>query len=180
MPIGVSGDEDAKMHVIPAGPLPPNPTDLMISERMESLISEATGRYDLVVFDTPPTIVSDAIPVVKAVSGVIVVTHVGRTTRDAAIHLSHQLANLGAQVLGVVANGLSGREPGYYGYAYGYPPASATVTKTAPLTTASAHEPAVKDGKRPTSVDIAAGESEDGSEPIPAGEARRGLRERSR
>ena len=108
------------MDVLPAGPLPPNPSDLVESERMRSLITQAERGYDLVVIDTPPTsIVSDAIPLVRQVSGVLVVTRLGRTTRDAAAHLNRQLRNLDAPTLGVVVNGV-GKQSSYYGgYAYG-------------------------------------------------------------
>jgi polysaccharide biosynthesis transport protein len=155
VPVTPGAGDGPAMHVLPAGVLPPNPTDLLLSDRMRWLIGEATARYDLVVIDTPPTsIVSDAIPVVKEVSGVIVVTRVGRTPREAAIHLSHQLENLGARVLGVVANGLSGREPGYYGYAYGYAPATVPEREPTPPAAKTATEPAASasaaaDGPQP-------------------------------
>ena len=68
-----------------AGPLPPNPDELIDSERMREVVVEAQLRYDLVVIDTPPTsVVSDAIPLMNAVSGVIVVGRLGRTSRDSA------------------------------------------------------------------------------------------------
>jgi Mrp family chromosome partitioning ATPase len=74
-----------------------------------------------VVIDTPPTsVVSDAIPLVKEVSGVIVVCRLGKTTRESANHLRQQLENLEANTLGVVVNSV-GRQSGYgYAYAYGY------------------------------------------------------------
>jgi polysaccharide biosynthesis transport protein len=110
------------VDVIVAGPLPPNPTDLIASDRMEALIRSAEERYDLVVVDTPPTsVVSDAIPLIKEVSGVIVVSRVGVSMRDAVSRLNRQLRNLNAPLLGVVVNGL--KDPSAtYGYGYGYSP----------------------------------------------------------
>jgi Mrp family chromosome partitioning ATPase len=56
---------------------------------MRQVIDTAEREYDLVVIDTPPTsVVSDAIPLVKEVSGVLVVARLGRTSKDAAAHLA--------------------------------------------------------------------------------------------
>lgn len=108
------------MDVIVAGKIPPNPTDLLESGRMAELIRSAEETYDLVVIDTPPVaVVSDAIPLLKRAGGVIVVTLLGSTRRDAAGHLRRQLDGLGANVLGVVVNGVRG-DDGVYGSLYGY------------------------------------------------------------
>jgi capsular exopolysaccharide synthesis family protein len=110
------------MDVVTAGPLPPNPTDLIESERMAEVIRAAEDLYDLVVIDTPPTaIVSDAIPLVTRVSGVIVVSRLGKSIRESLVHLRNQFRNLDAPTLGVVVNALGGNESGYgYGNTYGY------------------------------------------------------------
>jgi polysaccharide biosynthesis transport protein len=106
------------MDVIVAGPRPPNPVDLLESDRMHQVIEEAGRDYDLVIVDTPPTaVVSDAIPLTKQVDGVIVVSRLGRSTRDGLRHLQRQLEHLRASVLGVVVNDAKriGRR---YGYGY--------------------------------------------------------------
>ncbi len=88
---------------------------------MRELITEAEREYDLVVVDTPPmAVVSDAIPLIKEVGGVIVVGRLGKTTRDASARLKDQLDNLGAPVLGIVINGVKADADGY-GYGYGDP-----------------------------------------------------------
>jgi Mrp family chromosome partitioning ATPase len=93
----------------------------MESERMRELIREAERDYDLVVIDAPPiTTVSDAIPLLSQVSGVIVVSRIGSNTRPLMKRLSEQLRNLDAPVLGVVANFASLRDELYYGYGYGH------------------------------------------------------------
>jgi receptor protein-tyrosine kinase len=115
------------LDVLTAGPIPPNPSDLVESDKMRKIIEAAEDAYDLVIIDTPPTsVVSDAIPLVRLVSGVLVVTRLGKTTKDSAHHLHDQLQNLDANVLGVVVNSAS-RRAGYgpqqgYGYSYGYEP----------------------------------------------------------
>jgi succinoglycan biosynthesis transport protein ExoP len=119
---GTNGSSAGRtMDVIVAGPLPPNPVDLIESERMRQLLTDAERDYELVVIDTPPTAaVSDAIALTRQVRGVIVVGRLGVTTRDAIAHLRRQLENLDAPTLGVVVNSVSRGDGGYYVDAYGY------------------------------------------------------------
>jgi len=108
------------VDVVLAGPLPPNPSDLLESDRMREVIAAAERGYDLLVIDTPPTsVVSDAIPLIKQVGGVIVVARLAKTTREAATHLRNQLRNLDARVFGIVVNAVGSDAEGY-GYTYGY------------------------------------------------------------
>ncbi len=124
---------EATMDVIVAGRMPPNPVDLLQSQRMLDLIAELEEAYDLVVIDTPPvSVVSDAIPLLSRVGGVIVVTRLGQTTREGAEHLRRQLDDLNAHTLGVVINGVTTAD-GYYGDTYGY----ADNYETAPATSKS-------------------------------------------
>ena len=107
------------LSILLAGPSPPNPADLIESARMVHLQKEATEEFNLVVVDTPPTsLVSDAIPLIKRVSGVIAVVRVGRSTQTGIVQLREQLRNLEVPVLLVVANAAS--DPGRHdrGYAY--------------------------------------------------------------
>jgi capsular exopolysaccharide synthesis family protein len=121
---GASDTEGAgsrhELHVILAGSLPPNPDELMESTQMLDFLRIAEDKYDLVLIDTPPTsVVSDAIPLIREASGVLVVSRLGHTTRDAARQLAERLRNLEARVLGVVVNNLRAHRSGY-GYEYGY------------------------------------------------------------
>jgi succinoglycan biosynthesis transport protein ExoP len=120
--VGVeSGTEGRGLDVILAGDIPPNPADLVESDAMTDLIRLAESQYELVVIDTPPaTIVSDAIPLTRHVSGVLLVCRIGLTTRDTVKRLTHHLGNVGAPVLGVVVNALPVSERSYYGYGYAY------------------------------------------------------------
>ena len=102
------------LDVIFAGTLPPNPDELIESQRMREVLHAAEERYGLVVVDTPPTsVVADAIPLVREVSGVVVIGRLGQTSRDAASQLASQLANLHARVLGIVVNGAPRDDTGY-------------------------------------------------------------------
>lgn len=104
------------VDVLAAGPLPPNPADLLDSENMERLLEWAEGEYDRVVVDTPPAVVvADALPLIKKVDRMLVVVRLGRTARDAAERLRAQLANVEAPVLGLVINGAASQpDQGYY------------------------------------------------------------------
>lgn len=109
----------APLSVIVAGAAAPNPAELLESQAMATLLERLAAEYDFVVVDTPPTgVVSDAFPLLSSVSGVIVVSRLGEASRDSAARLRGQLRQLGAPLLGVVANGVKLR--GRYGYGRGY------------------------------------------------------------
>ena len=106
------------MDLILAGPEPPNPLGLLESSTMRTLLREMEQRYDLVVLDSPPVAaVADAIPLTQSVDGVLVVVRLGQTRRDTLSSLRAQFANVGAPLLGLVANGtrVSKRYPNAYG-----------------------------------------------------------------
>jgi receptor protein-tyrosine kinase len=123
--VPVPGRPDRSLDVVIAGPIPPNPTDLMESDALRQVVRDAEADYELVVIDTPPTsVVSDAIPLVTQTSGVIVVARLGKTTREGLVYLRDQLALLEAHTLGLVVNSM-GRDSGGayrtpYVYSYGY------------------------------------------------------------
>jgi polysaccharide biosynthesis transport protein len=120
------------LDVLASGEIPPpNPGELIESQAMESLLQEARASYDLVIVDTPPlTLIADAVPLVTKVDGVIVVSRIGKSSREAAEALRKQLSRLRAPVLGLVANGVRRSAAttyrGGYNYAYGTPPAAPT------------------------------------------------------
>jgi polysaccharide biosynthesis transport protein len=118
--IDANGTSPPRISVITAGATPPNPAELLESRAMVDLLSTLSERFDLVIIDTPPTsVVSDAIPLMRLVSGVVVVSRIDTTTRDAARHLRQQLTNLNAPTLGVIANAQPARGSDYgQGYYY--------------------------------------------------------------
>jgi receptor protein-tyrosine kinase len=94
------------VHVLVAGPVPPNPAELTDSPRMEKVMEWARGEYDRIIVDTPPaSIVADALPLIKQVDRVLVVVRLRRTAHEAAEHLSEQLTIMEAPVIGLVVNG---------------------------------------------------------------------------
>ncbi len=114
---------EANLDFLPAGGIPPNPTELVDSQRMRDLLAEAESTYDFVVVDTPPIlVVADAIPLVSAVSGVLAVSGLGVSTRTSATDLAEQLERMEAATLGLVANFATNTGRSYEGYGYGRPP----------------------------------------------------------
>jgi Mrp family chromosome partitioning ATPase len=94
---------------------------MLESARMRDVLAEAERQYSLVVVDAPPvSTVPDAIPLLRQVSGVVVVSRLGTNTRNVAERLRDQLRRLEAPTLGVVANFASEKDPLYYGYGYGH------------------------------------------------------------
>jgi succinoglycan biosynthesis transport protein ExoP len=107
----------AVIDVIPAGPPPSNPAELLESDMMAALLQRATERYDLVLVDTPPALaVSDVTPLLSQVDGVLVVARLGYTTRDHAADLRKLLLAGRGRVLGVVLNGDRARRSTYDAY----------------------------------------------------------------
>ena len=104
------------LTVLPAGPTPPNPAQLLSSSAMESLLRDLRGRYKFVVIDSPPVLpVTDAMILSTLVDGVVFVVESGATVRGAVTRARKILHNVGANVLGIVLNKVDMRHDGYYG-----------------------------------------------------------------
>ena len=112
---------EISLDVLLAGHSPPNPAELLQSEAMADVLRWVWDHYELVVVDTPPIgVVSDAMALLRYVDGVILVSRVGKNTRDAAMVLRERLLGVSAPLLGVVANGVRAKADDGYGYGYGY------------------------------------------------------------
>jgi capsular exopolysaccharide synthesis family protein len=110
-----------RLRLLPAGGTPPNPSELLASQRMRDLLGEVAEMADLVILDTNPLLsVSDSLPLLDAVSGVVLVAKLNSTSRDAVVRLQKTIANTGGSVLGVVATGAAGGRFARYEYDYGY------------------------------------------------------------
>jgi len=93
------------LTVLPSGPLPPNPSELLESERMREVLLDLHARYDMVIIDSPPlALLSDALHLVSQVSGVLVVSALGKTTHEGMREFLRLMNLLGGNLLGVVAN----------------------------------------------------------------------------
>ena len=113
------------LSVLPAGPPPPNPSELLGSPRMLELLEHLRRSYDRVVLDGPPILaVADAVKLASFVTGVVVVVRIEATTYDDVKRAKQRLDQAGARVLGTVANRVHAGRDGAYGYGsrvgYGY------------------------------------------------------------
>lgn len=108
--------------VLPSGPEPANPPVVLGSDQMRAILARLADSFDVVLIDSSPVLaVSDAVPLLSNADGVIVVSRVGMTTTDAAEDLVAQIRRIpGANLLGVVANDVHGRDAGAKSYQYGY------------------------------------------------------------
>ncbi|MEA2495653.1 MAG: tyrosine-protein kinase, partial [Thermoleophilaceae bacterium] len=107
-----------RLVILPAGPPPPNPSELLSSQNMRDLIGSLESQADLVIIDTAAALaVSDALPLLRAVTGVVLVARMEQSTRDAVRRLQRVILNAGGTFFGVVATGASSGS-GYSGYAY--------------------------------------------------------------
>jgi len=97
---------DIKISVIPSGPLPPNPSELLGSEKFEKILNKLAENVDIVILDSPPSIVSDPIIISSKVDGVLLVIKPGTTKMGAAQELLEQFQRSGARVVGVLLNPL--------------------------------------------------------------------------
>ena len=111
--------EDA-IYLITAGDIPPNPAELLQSERMKTLIKEMEKRYDYVLLDSPPVQrVTDSLTLSKLVDGTLLVVRSGTTTYDSMESGLRKFREIHAKILGFVVNRVkrqSSSDSGYYGY----------------------------------------------------------------
>jgi len=110
------------MWILPAGPLPPNPTEFLNSDKCASVINECADLYDFVILDSPPTVgISDMQVISRMVDAVIIVVGSDRATRSGLEITYRTLYQVRAHVLGMVINRveISRHGYGYYGY-YNY------------------------------------------------------------
>jgi len=115
-----SNGRAGRMRVLPAGPHPPNPSELLGSRRMRELVSELTERSDILVIDSTPMLtVSDSMPLLQLISGVVLVARVNQTSREAMSRLRSVVDSAGGRPLGVVATG-SATGGLYVASGYGY------------------------------------------------------------
>ncbi|MFL6212849.1 MAG: GumC family protein [Blastocatellia bacterium] len=107
------------LSLIPSGPIPPNPAELISSEKMRGLLDDLSDRYDHIIIDSPPLMnVTDPVILSTMVDGVILVVHGGKSTRDVVRRARHDLDAVNAKVFGVVLNNVDLRHEGYDNYYY--------------------------------------------------------------
>jgi protein-tyrosine kinase len=104
------------LRLIPSGPLPPNPSQLLASRRMRHQLEVLSTLSNLVVIDSPPVLpVSDPAVLAGLTDGTLMVVNVQRTGGQRAANATHTLRSAGAQLLGAVMNRVPVRRADYYG-----------------------------------------------------------------
>ncbi|MCL4868932.1 MAG: polysaccharide biosynthesis tyrosine autokinase [Anaerolineae bacterium] len=107
------------LSVMTSGPIPPNPAELLNSQRMAKVLEELGQHFEIMIFDSPPTLtVADASILAPQVDGCVLVIEGGKTRLDALIDATERLEKSGAHLLGVVMNQLRTGRTGYYDYYY--------------------------------------------------------------
>jgi capsular exopolysaccharide synthesis family protein len=104
------------LWLVPSGPLPPNPADILGSRKMEAAVAALKARADVVLFDAPPIIaVTDAVVLGMKVDGVLLVVRAGRTRREHAERAKELLERVHVRIVGAVLNDAPlGITPGGY------------------------------------------------------------------
>lgn len=105
------------LYVIPSGPTPPNPSELIGSKRMEKLIIALQDAFDLVIYDASPVLsVTDAQILATKVEGTILVVRENKAEKEAVKQAVGLIRHVRAKIIGTVLNDVDGASAGYYGY----------------------------------------------------------------
>ncbi|HEY9422277.1 MAG TPA: polysaccharide biosynthesis tyrosine autokinase, partial [Thermoanaerobaculia bacterium] len=113
--------EVPNLWITPSGPIPPNPSELLSSDRMREWLRSVRGRFDFVVIDTPPALaVTDATIVGLLADGVVLTLRCGKVTREEARHCRDRLRQSGIKILGAVLNRYRSLQGGAAGKRYRY------------------------------------------------------------
>ena len=112
---------NSNLYYITSGPIPPNPSELLGSEKMKKVIEELKEQADTLIFDSPPVIgFADSSVLANQVDGVVLVLSSGEVTREAAKQAKILLEKAKAKILGVVLNKVDIKREGYYYYYHYY------------------------------------------------------------
>jgi polysaccharide biosynthesis transport protein len=103
------------LSVLTSGSIPPNPSEILGSEKMKVALEKLTGIFDMVILDSPPSLaVTDAAVLSTQVDGVIMVARAGKTRQNQLQKAVQRLQDVNAKLLGVSLNSVRRLEPGYY------------------------------------------------------------------
>ena len=105
------------LFVLPAGPPPPNPAELVASSNMRDVLAELRDQYDHIIVDTPPTLsVTDAVVMSTRADTVVLVIRSGQTTKQALRRSRDILMQVNSRISGVLLNAVDLNSPDYYYY----------------------------------------------------------------
>lgn len=117
----ISYNEEAKLNLLPSGPVPPNPAELIASEQMSDLLKMLQKNFTHIVVDSPPIAsFTDGVLIASMVDGVILVVNSGRSSRQVVRRSRQLLMDIGAKIFGVVLNNVNLRSQDNYYYYQSY------------------------------------------------------------
>jgi polysaccharide biosynthesis transport protein len=105
---------NSNLIVITSGSLPPNPAEVLSSDRMTQVLNELKDIADMIIIDSPPSILADASVLAARADGVLLVIQSNKTQMNAAMGMIEQFKLVGARVIGVALNRINTRESYYY------------------------------------------------------------------
>jgi polysaccharide biosynthesis transport protein len=105
---------NSNLIVITSGSLPPNPAEVLSSDRMSQVMNELKEIADMIIIDSPPSILADASVLAARADGVLLVVQSNKTQMNAAMGMIEQFKLVGARVIGVALNRINTRESYYY------------------------------------------------------------------
>lgn len=107
------------LFILPSGPQPPNPAELLLTNRFKQVLAELEARFDRILLDSPPVLaVTDAVVLARLSSGVMLIAQAGKTLLDDVAYSARQFRDIDAPILGVILNDMDLNDRRYGGYAY--------------------------------------------------------------
>ena len=111
--------EIPNLSLLPCGAIPPNPAELISSDKMKTMLKDLATKYDHILIDSPPLMnVTDPVILSTLVDGVILVVHGGKSNKHVIQRTRRELMNVGAKIFGVVLNNVDLKREGYDYYYY--------------------------------------------------------------
>lgn len=105
------------LYVLPSGPVPPNPSELIGSNRMEKMIESVREAFDVIIYDAPPILsVTDAQILSTKVDGTILVVRQNKSEKEAVKQAVNLIKHVHGEVIGTIFDDVDGADAGYYGY----------------------------------------------------------------
>jgi capsular exopolysaccharide synthesis family protein len=119
---GIHQTDTERLFLLPGGQIPPNPAELLASNRLKTVLDQVSEWFDVVIVDAPPVLgLADAPLLASVCEGTLVVFEAGKTRRAAALNALRRLQSARANILGGILTKYNAKASGYgYGYGYGY------------------------------------------------------------
>jgi capsular exopolysaccharide synthesis family protein len=105
---------NGNLMVITSGSLPPNPAEVLSSDRMIQVMNDLKKIADMVIIDSPPSLLADSAVLAARADGVLLVIQSNKTQLNSATAMIEQLKRVGAHVIGVALNRMNTSDPDYY------------------------------------------------------------------